>query len=167
MRSIYLGFLFFIQFCTGQNTKPSVFDFNKVYFDLRTNQQKSIYYKDLDYHAILFLDQNIFPILKKIKPEYYHLNKPEKGKRLAILKIKTNLKEIKQFINDSILVKNVFFELEGVNNYNMKSIYFKSPNKAFYTISGTDMYGYYWLNSYGFLLEKGVLNIYKEYSLVE
>ena len=156
----------FNQICFGQNSDLKFLDYNKVITDIQSYGQKSKYYAALDYNALLYLDPDSYSILNKIKPEYRQLNKPEKLET-AIRKFNTNLKNIEQFFEDKKLFNKITFSLSNEVKYDLHDIYIKSPNKAYYTISGTDDYGYYWSKSYGFLLKNGTLNLQYEYRVVE
>ena len=159
--------LVFNQFCFAQNSDLKFLNCNEVIADLKSYGEKSKYYAGLNYNGILYLDPDSYSILNKIKPEFLHLEKPEKS-NLLFKKIETtNLKNIKQFFEDKKLFKKITYSLSNEVKYNLGKIYIKSSNKAYYTIFTTDESGEYWEKSFGILLKNGTLYLQYKYSVVE
>lgn len=142
--------LFIINSSFSQETEIKVYNFDTIMESLETNGKNSDYYKDLDYDAMLYLDNSSNGLLKKIKPEYTHL--PENLEPdFTIQQTPINIQSVSSLITGNDLLKRLISNFENEVEFVIQSIYYKNPDKIYLILDGGKKSD--WLNSYGIKIE--------------
>jgi hypothetical protein len=151
-----------IAFC--QNTNLFIIDYDNVLNDLKNKGKNSIYYRELDYNAMLLLDYNCVRDLLRVNPnfmeenslkieDYKHQIKSDYIKQYQLL-FTINIKEL---FSDQ---KNIYLILQNTTenkrtNYELDSkVYIKEPNTAVFTITGG-----FWTKTIRLTLKNGLATL--------
>jgi hypothetical protein len=121
-------------------------DYYVVLQDLNTNGQNSVYYKDLDYEAMLWLDTNCIPIIRKANPDFitqrninieeYRVSSKSKTNDWT-WELEINLKGIKSLFNNELIFDKIYSSINrGHIDYTTidNTIYIKNDIAIFTSI---------------------------------
>jgi hypothetical protein len=124
-------------------------DYYVVLQDLNSNGQNSAYYKDIDYEAMLWLDTNCIPIIRKANPDFiaqsninieeYRVSSNSKTNDWT-WELEVNLKGIKSLFNDKSIFDKIYSSINrGYIDYSTiyNTIYFKNDTAIFTCIHPT------------------------------
>jgi hypothetical protein len=129
---------------TGQDSwnSPVYYDVDRMMKDIIINKEKSVYFNEIAFSNVLFLDTSYFKNVLEFESDEYERSEllniyNSKGKTQYIDTIPTsivNIKELFQYQNRNILSN--FFKSKGRSNFELHhEVYIKEPSKVIISIS--------------------------------
>ena len=140
----------------SQETEIKVYNFDTIIESLEKNGKNSDYYKDLNYEAMLYLDNSSYELLKKIKPEYTHFSDNLESD-ITVQQTPINIQSISSLIKDNDLLKRLISNFENEDEFVIQTVYYKNPDKIYLILDGGKNSD--WLNSYGIKIENNMAKL--------
>lgn len=123
--------------------KIQYYDYSTIIKDLKLNSVKSMYYSDLDYESMLYLDKSSVKTLLQINPKFL-LEKNidtavifQRSKDQFVQQFDLVTKDLRDFFENKSVLNHALDKMIGDKNRQLDNkIYIKDNNVAIYTVFG-------------------------------
>ncbi len=149
-------------------------DYSTILKDLIQNGNRSIYYENLDYESMLYLDPTSFKVLNTVNPRFlkeYNIDTTNilyEVPDAYVNELSSKFTSIEQLVSNSDTLKKTILRLKNVNLYNKSSmiidndIYIKDHQKAIITVRRGS-----WSITYRVILRGEKLRFEELYEIIE